>query len=173
MKGFENFKLPPDLADRKEITSAEYQAIIKGQFKSKEKRLPKLRINPLQDFATYKDGILTVVIHEVPATYNDRKHWPKHIEREEKRRWEKIMWGIILEAGRPKFQKPMVQVHFYFPDNRPRDPQDNYMSWKALTDGLTRAGVIEDDSWQHTRVLESVPHVDRQNPRTEIKVWER
>lgn len=167
-----NKPYPEEWKNRTSITTAEYNAWVSGKHKSKNKRLPKLRINPHQDFATYKDGVLTIVVHEIPTTFNDRKHWPKYIERAEKRRWEQIMWGIILEAGKPSFSRPVVQVHFYFPDNRPRDPQDNYMSWKALTDGLTRAGVIVDDSWQHTRVLEPVPHVDKANPRTEIVVRE-
>lgn len=163
---------PAEWRNRQSVSAAEYRAWQQGKLKNKEKHLPKLRTNPIQDFATYRAGILTVVIHELPTSYNQRKHWPDYIERAEKRRWEQIMWGIILEAGRPVFKHPVVQVHFFFPDNRARDPQDNYMSWKALTDGLTRAGVIADDSWQHCKVLEPVPHIDRQDARTEIVVRE-
>jgi hypothetical protein len=161
---------PKEWVNRKSVSASEYNNWLNG--KSKNQKLPKIRINPIQDFATYKDGILTVVIHELPTTYNDRKHWPKYIEREEKRRWEQIMWGIILEAGRPVFKNPVVRVDFYFPDNRPRDPQDNYMSWKALTDGLTRAGVITDDCWQKTKVEAPGTFIDRENARTEIIITE-
>jgi len=168
----ENIKLPKEWANRKSVSAHELQDLLEGKYKNKERPGPKLRTNHRQDYASYKGGVLTVVIHEIPTSLNQRKKWLDKDVRAEKRRWEQIMWGIILEAGRPVFRKPVVQVHFYFPDNRPRDPQDNYMSWKALTDGLTKAGVIPDDSWQHAKVKEPGAAVDRQNPRTEIVVWE-
>lgn len=143
-----------------------------GKYKVKVNSGPKLRTNHRQDYAIYENGVLTIVIHELPVSLNQRKQWHWSVVATEKERWEQIMWGIILAAGRPVFSRPVVQVTFYFPDNRPRDPQDNYMSWKALTDGITRAGVIPDDSWQNAKVLSPVAKVDRKNPRTEIVVRE-
>lgn len=112
------------------------------------------------------------MIHELPVSYNQRKNWHWSVTAEEKDRWEQIIWALAHSVGRPTFRKPAIQVNFYFSDNRRRDPSDNYMSWKALTDGLTKAGVIPDDAWQYTRVLEPGVGIDRGNPRTEIVVRE-
>lgn len=172
MLNYSNIRLPEKWKDRQSISAKELRDLLAGKIKDREKQGPKLRTNNRQDYATFKDGVLTIVIHELPVSLNQRKQWHWSVVATEKERWEQIIWAIILEAGRPVFSRPVVQVTFYFPDNRPRDPQDNYMSWKALTDGLTRAGVIPDDCWQHTKVLAPGAFVDRQNPRTEIVVRE-
>ena len=58
---------------------------------------------------------------------------------------------------------------YYFPDKRRRD-SDNF-SGKMILDGLTRAGIIEDDSFDHVRLVLCGGY-DKENPRTEIEVEE-
>lgn len=70
-------------------------------------------------------------------------------------RWEyqeiKKQWAqIIAVCCRPKPVKPLematVTLEYHFKDKRRRDP-DNY-SGKMILDGLTAAGIIEDDSFK-------------------------
>lgn len=67
------------------------------------------------------------------------------------------------------FQMAFVRIDYFFATPHRRDA-DNY-SGKYLLDGLTRAGVIVDDSMTHIS-LAIHGHVDRQHPRTEITVLE-
>jgi hypothetical protein len=43
----------------------------------------------------------------------------------------------------------VVEVEFHYPDNRRRDPDGSLAHVKGLLDGLVRAGVLVDDSWDH------------------------
>lgn len=67
------------------------------------------------------------------------------------------------------WEKAEVNVMYYFPDNRDRDP-DNY-SGKLFMDGLTLAKVIVDDSMRHI-TLTIGGDVDRRKPRTVITIKE-
>ena len=162
---------PEEWKNRKSITAAEYNAWQAGKLKSKEKRLPKLRINPHQDFATYKDGVLTVVIHEIPPSQNVWKLWHHITLNDETQRWNDLIIILARSATKKQFHKPIVKFRFFFSDNRERD-RKNYESWKPLLDGLTRAGVIADDNYRAIKEEISDIEVDRQNSRTEIVIRE-
>lgn len=168
-----NKKIPDHWAKMARVPVEEFRAWRDGTLKEKKEPTgPKLRRNPRKDFAVCRDGVLTITIHELPPSQNAWKKWHWSVVAAEKGRWEKIIWDLVQTVSRPEYLKPVIQINFYFPDNRRRDPSDNYMSWKALTDGLTMAGVIPDDAWQFTRVLEPGVEIDRGNPRTEIVVRE-
>lgn len=90
--------------------------------------------------------------------------------RAEKERWTNaVQWAIKAQGCKPPrpFDRAAVTIAYYFPDNRRRDP-DNY-SGKLLLDGLTRGGVISDDSFRHI-TLTVTGSVDKHAPRTEIVV---
>ena len=92
--------------------------------------------------------------------------------RAEKEQWTNaVLWTIkALRCAPPKpFDRAKVAIRYYFPDNRRRDP-DNY-GGKLLLDGLTRGGVIADDSFAHVSLSVS-GEVDRERPRTEITIEE-
>jgi len=112
---------------------------------------------------------LRLVIHAIPPSNNRfigrDARWAYQ---EEKRRWE-ILIRAALGRYKPSapFKRAEVSIRYWFPDKRRRDP-DNY-SGKMLLDGLTRAGVIADDSFQAIR-LELLGGWDPEQPRTEILI---
>jgi crossover junction endodeoxyribonuclease RusA len=87
----------------------------------------------------------------------------------EKQRWEWLVKAAVKKKPKKPLKKARVQITYFFPDRRRRDP-DNY-SGKFLLDGLTRAGIIEDDSFSNIQ-LELRGECDRKNPRTEIELEE-
>lgn len=86
------------------------------------------------------------IIPEIPPSNN------KFIGRENWREYQNIkkQWASLIAVYcRPKPQNPLeksvVTLVYHFIDNRRRDP-DNY-SGKMILDGLTKAGIIKDDSF--------------------------
>jgi len=88
---------------------------------------------------------------------------------EEKQKWEWLVRAAVKEKPEKPLKKARVRITYFFPDRRRRDP-DNY-SGKFLLDGLTKSGVIEDDSFKNIR-LELWGEWDKKNPRTEIELEE-
>ena len=92
--------------------------------------------------------------------------------RNAKKQWtDAVIWTVKARKDRPStpYRQAHVELMYYFPDNRRRDP-DNY-SGKLLMDGLTKAGVIADDSFACV-ALSIGGDCDRANPRTVITVRE-
>lgn len=91
-------------------------------------------------------------------------------------RWEyqevKKQWcDLIALTCRPRPHEPLsgvtVKITYYFKTNVRHDP-DNY-SGKMILDGLTRAGIIKDDSFNCINLV-LVGDYDKKNPRTEIEI---
>ena len=82
---------------------------------------------------------------------------------------DRVVWMVKRVRPEKPFDRARVEILYYFPDNRRRDP-DNYCG-KLMLDGLTKAGVIVDDSFQHI-TLAVGGAVDRRQPRTVITVTE-
>ena len=72
--------------------------------------------------------------------------------REEKQHWTDLVC-LLGRSQRPTkpLDKAVVTISYRFPDKRRRDP-DNY-NGKMLLDGLTQAGIIADDSFQHIKLI--------------------
>lgn len=91
--------------------------------------------------------------------------------RKVKEEWEQL---IFYKCCRDLPPKPIciaeIIIEYYFPDKRRRDP-DNY-SGKMLLDGLRKAGVIEDDSFDNIPDIHYVKHYSKDMPRTVITVRE-
>ena len=87
--------------------------------------------------------------------------------RQDKKEWKER----IRLYCRPKPLSPIprakVTLTYYFKDRRRRDP-DNY-SGKMILDGLTAAGIIEDDSFANIELVLRC-RMDRTNPHVEIKI---
>ena len=110
------------------------------------------------------------VIPEIPPSQNRYAGRQNVWEyRNEKQRWK----GLVTLFCRPKPKAPLgraiVRITYFFPDRRRRDP-DNYCG-KMILDGLTDAGVIQDDSFDCIQLILRGEY-DSDNPRTEIEVEE-
>lgn len=117
--------------------------------------------------------MIRLVLKGVPPSLNrfaGRKN--EHEYRAEKEKWTRaVYYTAKANKDRPTepFEKADVEILYYFPDKRRRDP-DNY-GGKFLLDGLTKAGIIADDSMEHIR-LHIGGAADRKEPRTVITVRE-
>lgn len=89
--------------------------------------------------------------------------------REEKKRWLEYAKIFFTDKPPKPLERSEVEIHYYFKDNRRRDP-DNYCG-KVILDGLTKCGIIVDDSMQVIK-LKISGSKDAKNPRTEITVKE-
>ena len=85
-----------------------------------------------------------------------------------KRDWTSLVFHCAPRTEKP-FDKSIVTITYFFKDKRRHDP-DNYAG-KMIMDGLTAAGIIADDSFDHVE-LRLVGAYDKRNPRTEIKIEE-
>lgn len=116
---------------------------------------------------------MTITLRGVPPSLNrfaGRKN--EYEYRTEKDRWTRAVYYTARACkDRPAepYQWAEVSIKYYFPDRRRRDP-DNYCG-KMLMDGLTKAGIIQDDDMAHISLTISGA-VDRKEPRTEITVKE-
>ena len=108
------------------------------------------------------------LIDEIPPSNN------KFIGRTNK--WEyqekKKHWAQLINLKcRPKpektFDKATVKITYYFRTKIRHDP-DNY-SGKFILDGLVKAGIIADDSFNNINLILSGKY-DKDNPRTEIEI---
>lgn len=91
-------------------------------------------------------------------------------------RWKyqdiKKQWADLINiVCRPKpaqpLKKAVVTLTYYFKDKRRRDP-DNY-SGKMILDGLVKAGILQDDSFNNIDLVLQGSY-DKDNPRTEIEI---
>ena len=90
--------------------------------------------------------------------------------RSAKKEWtDKVIW--LAKGQRPKqpYDKANVEIMYYFPNRNRHDP-DNYAG-KFLLDGLTKAGIIADDSFAHITLAVGGGY-DKDNARTVITVRE-
>lgn len=97
------------------------------------------------------------------------KNYQAFTYQEEKQKWAWLVQAAIKKKLSKPIEKAVVNITYYFPDKRRRDP-DNY-SGKFVLDGLTKAGIIKDDSFSNIDLILK-GKVDRDNPRTEIEIKE-
>lgn len=117
---------------------------------------------------------IKLIIPEIPPSNNKfmgrGTRYVQSIQyQQEKEKWEWLVRAAVKKKLKKPLEKAEVNITYYFPDKRKRDP-DNY-SGKFLLDGLTKAGIIKDDSFSNIDLV-LAGRVDRENPRTEIMVKE-
>ena len=94
-------------------------------------------------------------------------HWAK--KGRVKKSWEEEIYYLSNKYNRPELEEAIVEIIYYFEQNRNRD-KDNYTP-KFILDGLVKAGIIADDN-DNNIFLNWKLKVDKNNPRTEIKIKE-
>lgn len=89
----------------------------------------------------------------------------------EKKRWD-LLVRVALRGKVPEkpIQSAAVSIHYVFPDNRRRDP-DNYTG-KMIMDPVVACGVLPDDSFRHVRKLELTAEVRPGVTRTIVTIEE-
>lgn len=86
-----------------------------------------------------------------------------------KKEWEALVRIACIGKPKKRFERARVYIHYCFPNHIRRDP-DNY-SGKMILDGLVKAGVLKDDSFDCVQLILSAS-VDPERPRTEITIQE-
>lgn len=119
---------------------------------------------------TKQKEVIKLEIPEIPESNNKfmGNSNSYHIYRNEKKKWEEMI--ILYSHGHTPeepFNQAIVTLQYYFSTRHRRDP-DNY-SGKMLLDGLTKAGLIADDSFSNIQ-LKIKGGYDKENPRTEITI---
>lgn len=93
--------------------------------------------------------------YEIPAIPPSNNRFIGRTNYREYQRIKKQWAELIAFLCRPRPKEPLsgvtVKISYYFPDNRRRDC-DNY-SGKMILDGLVKAEIIKDDSFQVISLL--------------------
>lgn len=114
---------------------------------------------------------MTIVLPFIPPSLNRvAGRGPYNYRQAKAEITEQVRLLCLNQRTKKPIDKADVIIRYYFPDKRRRDP-DNY-SGKFLLDGLTKAGVITDDSFGHI-TLRLEAYFDPKQPRTEIEVKEK
>ncbi len=118
---------------------------------------------------------MKLIINDIPPSNN--KFMGKGSVNKQRFEYQDIkkQWAMLvrLAVGRDKpkqaIEKAIVTITYYFPNRIRRDP-DNYAG-KFINDGLVKAGVLEDDSFNNIHLVLKGDY-DKENPRTEIEIKE-
>jgi crossover junction endodeoxyribonuclease RusA len=114
---------------------------------------------------------MKIIINETPPSINKymgRKNVWQY--RADKERWTQMVYLMALYAKPEEYitpDKARVTVTYYFKTKARHDP-DN-MTPKLFMDGLTKAGIIKDDSFDFIELVLRGSY-DKTNSRTEIEV---
>ena len=87
-----------------------------------------------------------------------------------KKQWEALIAYCCRYRPPKPLERAEICIEYFFPNKRRRDP-DNY-SGKMLLDGLVKAGIITDDSFEVIFGISYQHNYDKTNPRTVITVRE-
>lgn len=99
---------------------------------------------------------MEVIINSIPPSNNkfmgNGQMGANYQYQEKKKEWALLILATFGNK-RPKkpIEKAVITLHYRFKDKRRRDP-DNY-SGKMILDGLTKAGIIEDDSFSNIKLV--------------------
>ncbi len=114
---------------------------------------------------------MKIIVNEIPPsdnTYKGRNNvWAY---RKDKERWTELLYILTLYAKPHDYitpEKAKVTVTYFFKTKARHDP-DNY-SGKFMLDGIVKAGVIKDDSFDCIELVLRGSY-DKDNPRTEVEI---
>jgi crossover junction endodeoxyribonuclease RusA len=116
---------------------------------------------------------IKLIIKGIPPNLNKWRNMHHFTEAKQKKEWEEV---VLLEtlAQKIKPSKPIKKAittyTYYFATKHRHDPSNYSPKW--LEDGLVKAGVLEDDSFDHVELKIAFGGVDKHNPRVEITIEE-
>lgn len=83
--------------------------------------------------------------------------------------WEEEYLYKLPKLSVP-ISKCIINVYYYFPDNRRRDTHNEF---ESIADILVKAKIIQDDRWQVIKEQHHYPMgIDKDFPRVEVEVLE-
>ncbi|MBQ5852213.1 MAG: RusA family crossover junction endodeoxyribonuclease [Lachnospiraceae bacterium] len=91
--------------------------------------------------------------------------------RNEKKEWERRVYMACMPRPKEPVKKAIVKISYYFPTGHRHDP-DNYAG-KMILDGLVKAGILEDDSFNNIELTIRKGGVDKRRPRTIVRIKEQ
>lgn len=117
---------------------------------------------------------MKLIINEIPPSNNKfmgrgSKKYHAFKYQDVKKQWAMLIRLAVGRKPKETIGKAIVTITYYFPNRIRRDP-DNY-SGKFVLDGLVKAGVLADDSFNNVE-LRLVGAYDKDDPRTEIEIME-
>ena len=85
-----------------------------------------------------------------------------------------VMWQIMAQLRRCKFQRPVFLLFTFYEKDKRRD-RDNVSSFarKVIQDALVQCGTLEDDGWDHVTGYLDRFEVDSKNPRIVVEFIEQ
>lgn len=117
--------------------------------------------------------MIKLTIPGIPPSINEWRNMHHHQEAKQKKEWEQVVgWEVLRQKVKPSqpIRKAVTTYRYHFPTKHRRDPSNYSPKW--LEDGLVKAGVLEDDSFDHVELKIEFGGVDRKNPRVEILIQE-
>jgi len=113
-----------------------------------------------------------ISFYEIPKSMNEDKdfHWGKQAKI--KKQWQEMTEDKIGTVDKT-FNRAKVEIHIFFPIRRKRDIQ-NYMGCfavKGILDGLVTSRLLSEDNFEVIKPYIKF-HIDKRNPRTEVRVYE-
>lgn len=99
--------------------------------------------------------------------YKGRENYWQY--RKDKQEWESLIALLCKPKPKEPIPKSKLTLTYYFPTKIRHDP-NNY-SGQFITDGLVKAGIIQDDSFECIQLVLQGAY-DKQRPRVEIEVSE-
>jgi Holliday junction resolvase RusA-like endonuclease len=110
---------------------------------------------------------VTIDFPKGPSGQNKRGHWAASSGKTKAAR-RKTRLQVASEIAGRKWDAAAMEVRLFFPDRRRRDTFNVIEHLKPHIDGITDAGLIDDDDWTRLIPTIAIPQMDRDNPRIEL-----
>ena len=85
-----------------------------------------------------------------------------------------VMWHILTQIRRVKFEKPVFMLFTFYEKDKRRD-RDNVSSFarKVIQDALVKSGTLKNDGWDQVTGYLDRFLVDKENPRIVVEFIEQ
>lgn len=116
---------------------------------------------------------MKLIIQGIPPNLNKWRSMHHHQEAKEKKEWENVVrLEVLAQKIKPvtPIKKAKLTYTFFFKTDAGHDPTNCQGCVKWLEDGLVKAGVLEDDTFEHVKNDVEKGGIDKLNPRVEIDI---